>query len=360
MNRISFLKKLDGVVGPFLSRLFPVTSSVGSLLRDVQRILIIRPGGIGDAVLLVPTILALKKAWPQADIDVLAEKRNVGVFALCPHLAQVYVYDSFCDWPKFCFKKYDLIVDTEQWHYLSALIARLIRAHWRCGFATNSRKRLFSHVVCYSHRDYEAHSFFHLLDVLNVPHPASPEIPYLEVSPEDRHVVDEFLTQVSQPFVTLFPGASIPERRWPVERFRQIANFCREEGYGVVVVGGHQDRQAASRVLSDGAGLNLAGELTLAQSTAVLARSDLLLSGDSGVLHLAVGIGCKTVSLFGPGIAKKWAPTGQGHNVVNLQLPCSPCTRFGTTPSCPDQAKCIQGITVDMVKDEVVSLLIRG
>jgi ADP-heptose:LPS heptosyltransferase len=80
-----------------------------------------------------------------------------------------------------------------------------------------------------------------------------------------------------------------------------------------------------------------------------LNRSQLLISGDSGVLHLGVGLGTPTVSLFGPGIADKWAPRGEQHIVINHKLPCSPGTRFGTTPPCPIGAKCIQDITVDEV-----------
>ena len=61
------------------------------------------------------------------------------------------------------------------------------------------------------------------------------------------------------------------------------------------------------------------------------------------------GLGVPTVSLFGPGIAKKWAPEGDRHVVLNRHLACSPCTRFGYTPKCPIQAQCMTGISVDDV-----------
>ena len=77
------------------------------------------------------------------------------------------------------------------------------------------------------------------------------------------------------------------------------------------------------------------------------------------ILHLAVGLGIPTVSLFGPGIAAKWAPRGERHVVINLNLPCSPCTRFGTTPPCPIHARCIQEISVDLVYQTAVALMTR-
>ena len=360
MSQVTLLKKIDGLVGPGLSRLFPATLKASAPLRDINHVLFIRPGGIGDAVLLIPTVTALKDFWPQAKIDILAEKRNAGVFSLCPKVENLFCYDMPRDWLNFCFKKYDLIVDTEQWHYLSALMARVLRTHWRCGFATNSRKRLFSHGVSYSHEDYEGLSFFHLLDVLGVSRPSAVFTPFLQVPEQDQGIADEILTQVQGPFVTLFPGASIPERRWSDEKFRQIAFFCREMAYGVVVVGGVQDRDNAQRILTGVSGLNLAGELSLAQSAAVLKRSALLVSTDSGVLHLAMGVGCKSVSLFGPGITAKWAPQGNNHSIVDLHVSCSPCTRFGTTPPCPYGAKCIQNISEEEVKNRIFSLLHQG
>jgi len=75
------------------------------------------------------------------------------------------------------------------------------------------------------------------------------------------------------------------------------------------------------------------------------------------VLHIAVGLGVPTVSLFGPGRAKKWAPQGGQHMVINRGLSCSPCTTFGTTPSCPTAARCMRDITVDEVVNAVTMLL---
>jgi len=75
------------------------------------------------------------------------------------------------------------------------------------------------------------------------------------------------------------------------------------------------------------------------------------------VLHIAVGMGKATVSLFGPGRAKKWAPQGEQHIVINKGLSCSPCTTFGTTPPCPIDARCMRDITVDEVVNAVTMLL---
>lgn len=122
-------------------------------------------------------------------------------------------------------------------------------------------------------------------------------------------------------------------------------------------MGGKEDRQQGDMIAGGGLGLNLAGLTSLPETAAVIQQSSLLLSGDSGVLHIAVGLGVPTVSLFGPGMVKKWAPQGDRHIVINKGLPCSPCTTFGTTPHCPIDTQCMRNITVDEVVNAVTMLL---
>ena len=329
-------------------------------LANPLRILLIRPGGIGDAVLLVPAILALKERFPGAHISVLAEKRNGSAFALCPAVDRLLLYDTPSGLAAALRGGFDLVIDTEQWHRLSAVVARLACAPFSIGFASNSRSRLFSHAVPYSHDDYEAASFFHLLAPLGIAPPAVLKVPFLAVPGEAFSRAEALLASLGgTPFVALFTGASIAERRWGAERFGEVAARLAAAGVPVVVVGGKGDAADGELVVRGLGGLNLAGRTTLAETAAVIARSALLLSGDSGVLHLAVGLGIPTVSLFGPGIEAKWGPQGVGDIVLNHRLPCSPCTRFGTTPPCPCQARCLSGITVEEVADAVEKLLVR-
>ena len=349
-----FLKKVDSCLGKlfikFLTYPFACSHKHGKFL-------FIRPGGIGDAVHLIPIIHALKHAYPSAMIEILAEKRNASVFSLCPEIDRVFLYDRPAEFLQMFRRRYDVIIATEQWHRLSAIVGRLIRSNVKIGFATNERRRMFTHGIDYAHDDYEMESFAHLLRPLDISCIPDVDKPFLSVPPAANRV-QKLLAGITEPFVTLFPGASIPERRWGAERFRILADRLLRSGMNVVVVGGGEDREAGEEIVKDG-GLNLAGRTSLVETGAILQRSALLISGDSGVLHLAVGLGIPTVSLFGPGIAAKWAPRGERHAVINLNLPCSPCTRFGTTPPCPIHARCIQDISVDLVYETAVALMSR-
>ncbi|MDA8163417.1 MAG: glycosyltransferase family 9 protein [Desulfobacteraceae bacterium] len=306
---------------------------------------------------MAPAIIGLKKKFPEATITILAEKRNAGVFALILGVDRLLRYDVPGEFLAALRLHPDLVIDTEQYHRLSAVVARMTGAGTCIGFGPNERARLFHHAVPYSHDDYEVESFFHLLEPLGIgPSPLAPL--FLSVPTQAQGRAAELLSALEdRPLVTLFPGASIPERRWGSERFAQVAARFAQRGFGIVVIGGREDAESGAAIAQAASGLSLAGRTTLAETAAILSRSALLVSGDSGVLHLAVGLGIPTVSLFGPGIAAKWAPRGPKHIIINKHLPCSPCTKFGYTPKCPRNGECLARISVEEVLAASLALL---
>jgi ADP-heptose:LPS heptosyltransferase len=360
VNRVRLLKTVDALVGRFAAFFACLIPLAPSKSGQIDSILIIRPGGIGDAVLLVPAILAIRSKYPSAKICILAERRNSAVFNLCPEVDQVLRYDLPLELFTAVRGYYDLVIDTEQWHRLSAVVARLTRAPLLVGFGTNRRRRMLTHAMPYCHDDYEAESFLRLLEPLGIEMQGN-QGRFLTIPEDGVKAAGSLLVPLAgKPFVAIFPGASIPERRWGGERFRQLAENLSAAGYPVVVVGGKVDQAQGETITADGRlGLNLAGRLSLAGSAAVIEQCRLLVSGDSGLLHIGVGLGRPTVSLFGPGRAAKWAPQGECHVVINRGLACSPCTTFGSTPPCPDDARCMKDIRVDQVANQVTSLLAR-
>ncbi len=358
MNKIELIKRLDAVVGIPLCSLFPRAGSSDSEIA-VHRILLIRPGGIGDAVLLAPTIEALKKKFPKAELTVLAEKRNAGVFALIPGVDQVLRYDVAKEFLAVFRLKPDIIIDSEQYHRLSAVVARLIGAEILIGFGSNERARLFHHAIPYSHDTYEAISFLQLLGPLGIgPSDILYDAPFLKIPAAAQSNASKLLALLAgHPYVTVFPGASIPERRWGAERFAKVAASLRDLGYTIVIVGGKEDMASAPEIIANINGLNFTGQTTLAETAAILKYSALLISGDSGILHIGVGLDIPTISLFGSGIAKKWGPQGPQHHVLQSHLPCSPCTKFGYTKRCPQNAECMRMIGTEEVVRAAMMIL---
>lgn len=353
---IWLLKLIDRLVGVLATVCLPSASARS--VPAFQRFLLIRPGGIGDAVLLAPAISSLKKNYPNCHITILAEQRNSGIYSLVPGVAKVLCYDHLNEFIQALRGRYDVVIDTEQWHRLSAVIARFVRAPTKIGFDTNERRRMFTHRIGYDMSAYEPYNFASLLKPLEVNCQLDAGTVTLALPLHSVSKAAQLLKSLgSDSFVVIFPGASIPERRWGADCFRRVAEMLLAFGVKVVVVGGKEDRQQGEGIAADGLGLNLAGLTSLSETAAVIQKSTMLLSGDSGVLHIAVGLGVPTVSLFGPGRASKWAPRGGHHIVINKELPCSPCTTFGNTLPCPDNACCMRDITVDEVVNAVTKLL---
>lgn len=356
MSLIRFLKFIDWHVGRRICRLLPSAASIPPQSR-IRSLLVIRPGGIGDAVLLISMIRALLKEFPNCRIDILAEKRNAAAFSLSPAYHTIYRYDTLSGLFLVLRNRYDAVIDTEQWYRFSAVVARLVRAPVKIGFGTNERGRMFSHDICYEQDAYEADNFLALLKPLGGECQRDDSAPSLKLPPESLAKADLLLLQLApEPFVVLFPGSSIPEKRWGAERFCSVARQLEEEGYRVVVVGGQGDRADGEKIAGT-AGLNLAGITTLTETAAVIARSGMVICGDSGVLHIAAGLGISTVSLFGPSCERKWAPMGRGHAALNSHLPCSPCSKYGTIPPCPINVRCMKEISPDAVLEVARRLL---
>ena len=356
---IGLMKSVDRIAGSLLVNIM----SAATACKDItlHSLLIIRPGGIGDAILLIPAINALKDKFPDIQITILAEIRNSSAFKLCPFVDEVLHYDKPGELLKALRGNYDVVIDTEQWHRMSAVVARLTGAPVSIGYATNERKKLFTHPVSYSHDDYEADSFLSLLAPLGIAETSEITTPFLVVPETSKNKAATLLESLEcGPFVAIFPGASIPERRWGSDKFAAVAQRLSAEGVAVVVVGGKGEGADGDRIIDGRYGLNLAGKTSLVETAAIIEKSSVLLSGDSGILHIGVGLGGPTVSLFGPGIAKKWAPRGDRHIVFNIKLPCSPCTRFGYTPKCPINARCMTDITITEVVAAVEKLLMEN
>jgi ADP-heptose:LPS heptosyltransferase len=349
---IALLKNIDRLVGRVLTVLLfppPRKSAVQSVCT--RTILIIRPGGIGDAVLLLPMLNQLSSLYPEAKTDVLAESRNAEVFEWSPAVSRVWQYDRPLDFLKLFRQRYDLIIDTEQWYRLSAVVARLLNASRLIGFATNERFRLFTDPCLYNLDEYELGMFLRLLDSLGENSLVTADFSRLMCLPPSQY-------RFSNPYVVLLPGSSVAAKKWPVERFAEVARYCEKKGFEVVVVGGKAEQDTSQIIVSALInGHNFAGKVSLTESASMVSGAALLISGDSGLLHVAQLQGVPTVALFGPSNSKKWFRNDGLHVLVTADSDCAPCSLFGTIPRCHYGFQCMQDITVDMVTGAVESLL---
>lgn len=359
MNKIKLLKFSDGIIGRAFVFLLPrIKRPDKDNPKNSKKILLIRPGGIGDAVLLLPAIDALKSRFPDSDIDVLCEKRNAEIFMLSNIIGRIFLYDRGLDLFRSLRNKYDVVIDTEQWHRLSAVAAYLSGAPIRIGFGTNEREKLFTHRISYSHEDYEVYSFLQLIEpLIDRNYDFKGGEPFIRIKNDvASHFQDELKNKGK--VIAIFSGASVTERRWGGDKFGAVAKILSDKGYDIIILGSDADRADAERIKKHaGSCVDLTGRTNLRDIAAVLKESRLLITADSGLMHIAYAVGTPTVSLFGSGIEKKWAPRGENHIVLNKHLDCSPCTKFGYTPCCKRNVECLSLISVEDVVAAVKTIL---
>lgn len=361
--KIKLIKFLDYCVGKPLCYLLSTFGSKIGKSNGYNKILIIRPGGIGDAVLLYPCLKILKDTFTDIQVDILAEKRNAGIFKDCKYIDDLYLYDDFKNLGllKVLKKNYDAVIDTEQWHRLSAVICFLTGSNVRVGFATNERQRLFTNSVLYNQDDYEAVSFINLLSELTGnKHEFNGDKAFLDFETVSASVDFSRYKEKYGYVVGIFSGATVRERRWGVENYSFLGSRLLDSDTGVVLLGGMgemKDSLAFQKFLGDRDYLNLIGKTELNETKNIISKLDVLISADSGLMHIAYGVGTRTVSLFGAGIQEKWAPSGAKNHTINKRLKCSPCTKFGYTPRCPYGVKCLEDIGPEEVFDVVASVL---
>lgn len=342
-SRIKTWKLLDYILGTFLTTICPAAKR-REAPDKISHLLIIRPGGIGDAIFLLPILKMIRHARPAITIDILCEKRNVEIFTSQRNLCHnIFCYDKLKDIFAVSRKRYDIIIDTEQWHYLSALTAYFLKADYRIGFATRPRRsKLFHKKIDYRMDEYELENFKRLFE----PVLKSQQIPNdiqdsFEITQDAREWAQRTLR--GENYLSLFLGASILPRRLTAAQAKDVIQTFAPQGYSIILLGGKDAQETAHDIKNSRPDtvMDFTGQTTLMQSAALIEHSRLFIGPDSGLMHLACAVGTPVIAIFGPGNVRKWGPQGAQHQIITKNLVCSPCTWFGyTLTTCKKEYPC--------------------
>ncbi len=353
------LVRLTGLGGIRSMPPAPLTLPPGA----APRVLLIRLGGIGDMLEALPSFAALAARFPDAVITIACERRNSSVLDLAPFAHQRLVVNQqpLRFLRELRGKAYDIVIDTEQFHYFSGVFAWLSGAAARIGFNINPRRNaLYTHLVPYAVSGHEADQFMALLKPLGIsPEEALPPALRVDRSGELAQIRPE-LKGLATPFAVLHPGASTRYKQWGFAHFSRVARALHEQhGLTVVLTGDEADAEICNAVLCAEPGtpmLSLAGRLPLVDVARLFARAALFVGTDSGLAHLAAAVGTPSVVLFGSTDPEKWGARGRCHRVVRHRLPCSPCAIFGYFKPC-DSIACMAAISEEEVVAAAAELL---
>jgi len=338
-----------------------------------RRVLLLRLERIGDLLMTLEAIGLVRRLAPDAAIDLAVGSWNGDLASLIPGVEAVDLVDvpwlardgPGSSWPalvahawRWRRRRYDLVVNFEP-DIRSNFLAWVSGARRRSGYSTGGGRAFLTNAWAYDPSVHVSTNAARLAGrALDAPETARTDRSgpiRLHLTDEVRARADALLPSAGTPLVGVHASGGRPSKQWHPDRFgdavRQIAG---RRGATVVLTGGAADRSLVDAVasrLEDTPVVDLAGRVDLVTLAAVLARLDLLVTGDTGPMHLAAAVGTSVVALFGPSDPRRYGPTGGPHEVLRVDLPCSPCGLVRMPPvRCRDRVpECLDGISVEAV-----------
>jgi lipopolysaccharide heptosyltransferase III len=342
--------------------------------KDTHNILLIQLGDIGDVVLSLPCIRALRENFRQADVIVAVREKAKELIEDCSWATGVIAIDknrrSFIQeiiyQKKFILilRKYnfDLVIDLRT-GTRGAILAMLSGARQRVGFYSQDgklwRNRLFTHLYSpeIKPKDYVADRYLSLLIAHNIKTDnCRPEI---DIPNEKLQKVAALFKKenipLDHPVIAIQPFSLWKYKEWGMEKYAVLVRrICSEYGFPVIITGSLEEREKAHEIKKTGGPnvYNFAGKTSIGMFSAILKSCKLFIGGDSAGIHVAAAVGTPTVSIFGPASLFAWAPRGKQHAIVyNETLSCVPCDLKG----CEGRgiSRCLDELTVDDVMSVV-------
>lgn len=305
--------------------------------------LVVRFSSIGDILLTTPLLRALRRRHPEAVVVYVTKRPMAPLIADNPHVSQVVALEP--DEPvRHLAARLRALSPTHGLDLHGSLRSRALRLLVGCSWS-GYRKRKFARTALIAGK-------LDLYGAANVP---VPERYFeagrrLDLKPDGQgpefHLAPAAHTRVKQwlasrgladaRLAAIAPGAAHGTKRWPLGHWQSLAERLAGSGGSglrLVVVGGPEDRGIAAQIGAPA--VSAAGEFSLQETGALLARSAVLISGDTGVMHMATGVGTPVVALFGPTVQQfGFFPYRARAEVLQRDMACRPCSAMGTA-RCP-------------------------
>ncbi|HKY71414.1 MAG TPA: lipopolysaccharide heptosyltransferase II [Nitrospira sp.] len=347
--------------------------------RTVQQLLARGPNWLGDAVMCEPALKGLRRLFPQASITLLVKPLVAELFESHPAIDRIFLYEDkgrhagpAGKWRlarDLRREGFDLAVLFQN-AFEAALLTTLAGIRRRYGYATDGRSFLLSEPVMTPDRRAPVHQvdyYWNMLAPLGLAgHPGQPE---LFLSPDEERSMAERLARVGitadDVVIGINPGSTYGgAKRWFPDRFAESTErLCRrvsDDGRrpAVVVIGAKGEeplgREIASRLSV--CSVVLSGATTIRELMAVVKRCALLVTNDTGPMHIASALRVPVVAVFGPTDWRSTSPCGEDHALLRHPVDCAPCM----LRECPIDHRCMTGVTVEQVYAAGIKLIHRS
>lgn len=337
---------------------------------EFRNIIVRMPNWIGDMVMATPVLSDLRKAYPQARITAMCRVPVSDLLLADPEIDELFCFSKTSSFSRRSERK-NLIEKLRYGKYdLGVLLTHSLSSAWwfwqgkvktRLGYNCNGRSLLLTHSIPLPENVDRQHlviTYKMLLEILGIP--ISDTAPRLYLSEQE---VDEARQLLKQHGVTggskvvgINPGATYGSAKcWLPERFREVAVRLLDDPQIVIVFFGDQVTASLAKEICQGLSsriVNLAGLTSLRELAALISLCDVLLTNDSGPMHIADALGTKILSLFGSTSEIVTGPYRTG-KVIHKHVECSPCYQR----TCPIDFRCMKRISAEEVYRELHAIL---
>lgn len=373
--KVKAFKILDTYLGTpicltlgFIKRLRKSPEDTG----EPRSILVVKLVAVGDVVATLPAVRLLRRRYPQARLAMLVTPRVSAIVEGDPDLDDIFYYDVLGEHGGVrgflrlldelrASGVWDWVVELDQRYRITSILGYLLKPARHVGFAISGqgRKGLFDVRVRYRTECHEVDAFVDVAAALGANRDDVTAVP-IAYGEAHKQAAERFLAEhdvVAGDLIALVhPGTSgiATERQWPADRFADVCDWLvHRYDAKLIFTGAHENLQVIEEIrtkMATGSSV-AAGRLSLKEFAALAEKASLMLSVDTGALHIAAAMGTPVIGLFGPSTPVKWGPYGSQHRVVYKQVECSPCVKpyLGQLPRCADP-RCMEQIGVEEVK----------
>jgi 3-deoxy-D-manno-octulosonic-acid transferase/heptosyltransferase-1 len=373
--------------------------------RDFRRILLIKLSAVGDVVHTIPVLHKLRRRYPSARIDWLITPAIAELLRHHPAITNVVEFDrnewsARWQWSAFASSgrlaarlravDYDLVVDMHG-QFRTAVFTLATGAPVRIGF-DRPRPQVWEASGRTLPKEARKHAWKGAREASWLAYTHHIRVPTLDVHAVDRYLsvgpmlgldeeapdfsfpipaaaaarIDRLLQEHGfggadpRPLLTIAPGTIWETKHWRSEGFAEVSRHFMRKGFSVVLIGSGRERGACDEVATLAPGsINIAGETSLTELAAIIRRSTICLTNDSGPMHLAVALERPVVSIFGPTDSVWIGPYRRSDAVVQSGLSCAPCY-LRRLSRCPHDHACMREVSALAVIERIEGTLTHG
>ena len=328
---------------------------------EVRKVLVVRLRSIGDTVLSTPSLYALKRFLPTAQIDILVEDWVAPVLVEHPHVDNVVVLERGGMISRARVARqirstgYDVVYNLHG-GTTATFLTRATGAPHRVGLKSYQYAHLHSHqapsplVIWGQQKTHSVEQQLALLGWTGVPVTDRPRT-HLAVTREAAHTVNQRLAKAGledAKIALIHPGTAFATKQWATEKFARVAESLADRGFASVAIGAPQEREVLESLILHATGSITTLDLSLPEVSALAARSHIFVGNDSGIAHIAAAVGTPSVVIFGSSNVAHWRPWNTAAaKVVLEEMPCQPCHGYFCEKF--PQPECILRVPVERV-----------